>query len=236
MFHFLPKLHDGVVGTTFSSSCDAWQWASRRAADQKCEQTNGIPGNPGTTQEVNIHTWDAAIRKASGGGWEELGYIIHLLEDLASPAHTRNDAHPPLIDTDPFERHTKNRIPQEPSLSDGLINFKTPQEVFLSMQSYTQRRFYSSDTISDRQFPGPTPTRSQQEYLYDAENRKVARRYGGFLRRGGLTIDRTIALEQFEELGPEIVRHVASLIWLYIQVANPNISNCSSTPKEQNAP
>src|SRR5262245_38106705 len=45
---------------------------------------------------------DADRRNALAATFRSLGQVLHLVQDQASPAHTRNDAHPPFIDPDGF--------------------------------------------------------------------------------------------------------------------------------------
>jgi hypothetical protein len=136
MFHFLPRLDRGLA----FASCSSLDWGF---VDMECEQ------NLPKTQRIqtNTHTWNDAITNAPGeAGLVDLGYVIHLLEDLTSPAHTRNDPHPPGIDGDPFELYNSGAIPETPRGDSGLISFSTPQEFFTALQEHTQSNFYSADT------------------------------------------------------------------------------------------
>ena len=100
------------------------------------------------------------------------------------------------------------------------------------MKAYTSNRFFSNDTVFDPSLLGPTLAREDSEYFYDANDRRIAHK--GFLyqmtrKSQDAIINRTIALEQFDELGPVVVRHVASFLWYYIQTARPAIPGCQAT-------
>src|SRR3712207_7065155 len=45
---------------------------------------------------TNTLQWNNAVALAADAdrSWSTLGYVLHLLQDLTSPAHTRNDPHP----------------------------------------------------------------------------------------------------------------------------------------------
>ena len=224
-FHFLPTLPN-------LASCDSLEWGF---LDELCiAQAFGVE-----FIQRNTHKWQDAVSQAdSGKGFDHLGYVLHLLEDLTSPAHTRKDAHPPG-DSDPFEKHNEDRcgaagecIPQKDLISIPLN--ANPQRFFIDLRDFTATNFFSEDTIKadiftqnppcdflggDPQPCGPTATRLEDNYYIEEKNgkkRKIARH--GFF---GPFIDRRVAQEQFDELAPVAVRYVASLIKFYIERANP---------------
>lgn len=220
LFHFLPRLTD-----RFTATCSSLQWGFSSAL---C--THDAPLNPKSLR--NTHTFQDAVTNAQGGaGLVDLGYVVHLLEDLTSPAHTRNDAHPPG-NSDPFEATNGGRSPTIPP-EGNLLSFLNPQDFFTNLQSYTQSNFFSSDTAFNPLLPGPLALSEDDKYFYDQPGtvgRRIAYkgiRYrwsgigGATPDRENATIDRTIAREQFNELGPITVRYVASFIKHYIDLADP---------------
>lgn len=40
--------------------------------------------------------------------FEILGHVVHLIQDMSVPAHTRDDMHVPYVDGEPYELYTKN--------------------------------------------------------------------------------------------------------------------------------
>jgi hypothetical protein len=71
----------------------------------------------------NAHTWNVAISLGGREGIVELGYVIHLLEDLGSPAHTRNDPHwKSTPEEDPFESVNEDRLPTIDNNFQSFIN------------------------------------------------------------------------------------------------------------------
>ena len=102
-FHFTPRLTDGGV----DASCSSFQWAF---GNQPCTYISLVPAIvAGTAKDLdnvrvtltNQFDWAAAVRQAKqpagatgfAQGFVSLGYVLHLFEDLTSPAHSRNDAH-----------------------------------------------------------------------------------------------------------------------------------------------
>ena len=110
-------------------------------------------GLSGVTRTLtNTHTWPVAVRRAKDAkgepaseGWDEIGWVLHLLEDLTSPAHTRNDPHPPNIDGNPVEAVT--RTPTVPGTAEGLVTFASPETFFDELQQWTRSNFFSNTLI-----------------------------------------------------------------------------------------
>lgn len=227
LFHFDPALW------VSNSSCTAAQWGLAR---NRCTVVNAAHGYT----LVNEHTWSDAVDHAfdpasglpSDAGWMDLGYVLHLLEDMSSPAHVRNDAHPI---NDPFEAHSNGQAVS--SFSGTIVSYGSPTDYFIALRDYTQRHHYSDDTVFAPGFPGPVSASQDVNYFYDASGRRIARKNGRYyascplfpLTEAGCNpraagIDRTIALEQWGDLNPLGVQYVASLIRRYFDDAAPLVS------------
>lgn len=224
MFHFYPRLNDGKT----ISTCSSRDWAFGNVL---CNQEGGAPLFSASAL-TNQHGWKQVIQSTKiNKGLTELGYVLHLLEDLTSPAHTRNDAHPPGLDGDPVEAIT--RTPITPELSDGLLFFSKPEQSFDALQKYTSTNFYSSDTVFVGE--GPSSARVDDDYFYDVSNHRIAYKglaykLSGFSEdsrdRTQATINATIANEQFTRLGPVAVRYAASLIKHYVDTTSLKVNDC----------
>jgi len=172
-FHFAPNLNDlGQFG-----SCNSIDWG---VGGSYCIAVS-IP----LVDSINIaddHTWADALsatNPTTGAptalGWTHLGYLIHLLEDMTSPPHTRNSAHPCLGGTfpfcDPFEPENV-LAPVNPPLQDyiGLSNLSGPQDLFQRVQSYTHGSYFSTRTVFNGDGgPGETfqdPDSANPSYFY----------------------------------------------------------------------
>lgn len=251
LFHFSPALNSGtLVQTTCSSSNWAFGGLNQAGTGTLCAAS--VP--PKVVHGRNTHRWQDAMRNASDpvtgqpgfAGWFDLGYILHLLEDLTSPAHTRNDPHPHKSwknrnfgDPDPIEVVTRD--PSQPSAD--LVAFSTAEEFFSDLQTWTQSRFFSSDTVFDPEQPGPSALSQDANYYYEGPNltgRRLAYKGWRFylsLRptlepRRDATINDVIADEQFAELGPKAVQYVASLVRHYQLKSLAQIPGCATVPNQ----
>ncbi len=109
------------------------------------------------------YSWERAIYDYVWGdkkrGMEALGHVLHLIEDSSVPDHTRNDAHPPILDFgSPYEFWTKRFTPET---LDGLATeiYFTGTQIptdysglygyFNSLAMYSNNNFFSKDTIFD---------------------------------------------------------------------------------------
>jgi hypothetical protein len=104
-----------------------------------------------------------------------LGETLHLLADMTQPAHVRNDSHPR---DEPVEDNVNAKdvgdfagksvdarmVPQLRSAGGGRLHL--PEQLFYVLASFTNRHFYSSDTVYDgpagvnprnQEIPYPSP-------------------------------------------------------------------------------
>ena len=227
MFHFFPALNAGV----FHSTCSSPQWGFDGGP---CTETGAPSGFSRGATLTNDHTYDIAVTNAkdqdglpSEQGWVDLGYVVHLLEDLTSPPHTRNDPHPVF---DPFEKYNSGRTPATPT--GALISLASARDYFTTLQAFTQSNYYSSDTVFDPSLPGPAAASEDKNYFYDAAGRRIAAKGPAYKLSCVVscdpteaTIDQTIALEQFNELGPIAAQYAASLMKFYFDNAGPAVGN-----------
>jgi hypothetical protein len=141
-FHFYPALRDMVFTT-----CSSRQWGFDRG--RSCEQTYA----PRYSPMVNVHTWDHAMEnRLTISGWRQLGWVLHLLQDLTSPAHVRNDAHPALPtevgvlgNPDPLEipggnYNLSRTYPASLMRAEiGLVDLPSPEQYMDVVQRHVQR-------------------------------------------------------------------------------------------------
>ena len=97
--HFYDPTQDrGLTDIGAGQSSLEWAWTN-------------TPGQTGwMAARVAQERWLAAHHPLSRElGCKEmfigLGHVIHLIQDLAQPQHTRNDAHPPLVGGAPYETY-----------------------------------------------------------------------------------------------------------------------------------
>jgi len=186
-FHYYPALDDWGS----SASCDSVDWAflEWQGGPRVCWGTSA-PLPPKWDQ--NEHRWRDAVKKAekrSMDAWVDLGYVIHLLEDLASPARVKNDAHPTYglarLDPCPFENWAKKNakglsLPRLPAPSDpakALVDLSglgdnAAAVLFNALRDFTDLHFNSNDRIHDVTWSvGPEPDQAslndtKDQYFY----------------------------------------------------------------------
>ena len=97
-------------------------------------------------------TWQKAIDSYAKGderpAFIALGHILHLVEDATVPAHARLDAHP---EGDPYEGWVKDNAAVEDASEISIVSFSHLSEAFDSIADYSNRYFFSVDTI-DKNF------------------------------------------------------------------------------------
>ncbi|MFH1956806.1 MAG: hypothetical protein ABIJ28_04120 [Patescibacteria group bacterium] len=93
-------------------------------------------------------TWQKAIDSYAKGNKKEafiaLGHILHLIEDMSVPAHTRNDAHP---EGDPYESWVKNNADKDFD-EIFITKFNNLDNFFDLLASYSNKYFLSKGTIN----------------------------------------------------------------------------------------
>lgn len=91
----------------------------------------------------------AVLNNYRGGNfrraYEGVGHILHLVQDMAVPAHTRNDIH---IDGDPYEGWAEQHGNVN-SDKIGSINISNIDQVFDNLAGYSYNNFFSEDTIDN---------------------------------------------------------------------------------------
>lgn len=131
----------------------------------------------------NDFSWDRAIFEYAWGskerGLKSLGHILHLLEDTTVPDHTRNDAHPPLLDLgSPFEEWSKKF--NEGSIGDlsakliaeriNPVLYDNLDSYFGRSSAYSNNNFFSEDTITLKDYALPKVEETRIERLSDGHN------------------------------------------------------------------
>lgn len=107
-------------------------------------------------------TWQKAIYKYNQGNKKQaftaLGHILHLLQDLTVPAHTRQDTHYEAFGDpgEPYEKWAKENI--DFSHLIGLspdITCQSLNDCFIKLAKYSQENFFSEGTILDKVYELP---------------------------------------------------------------------------------
>lgn len=130
-------------------------------------------------------TWKRALRYYADGNMEEayrtLGYVLHLLEDMGVPEHTRNDPHPHSVEGvtgetgSPYENYAK-RWTRETigKIVGGLSGLQVAQknsieEYLEAVALYSNKHFFSKDTINDPKYEFPEIVDGQGKIGYGVD-------------------------------------------------------------------
>jgi hypothetical protein len=154
-FHFYPAF--SAFGGKVSASCNSDGWGLNDNPGCTTTCIVFLICNDGPSPATNENRWSLDLAHDSTGApsstsIKQLGYVIHLLEDLGSPAHTRNDFHACplgfLLYCDPFEKSNKDAIPAAPTGQAliGTTSFTSPDQYFTALQNYTNTKYYSDNT------------------------------------------------------------------------------------------
>lgn len=128
------------------------------------------------------YSWDRGIYEYTWGSRDRslltLGHILHLLEDMTVPDHTRNDPHPPILNFEsPYEDWTEKFKPENYSSNIGdqtPILFKNLNGYFDSVANYSNNNFFSRDTIFVQQYKYPVIADYRDEILSNGISYKFA--------------------------------------------------------------
>ena len=149
-----------------SGADNPFSWHQALVAYKRAMEIPEDGQSPGVIQEnhfkLNIalpHRNRAEERKIYlARAYRALGETMHLLADMVQPAHVRNDSHPkdePVEDNiHPTDVRALAGTPVDAQMvpdlrSAGGSRLHRPEQLFFVLASFTNRNFYSSDTVYD---------------------------------------------------------------------------------------
>jgi hypothetical protein len=166
----LSKFSDVVLSTEGAVKTPRW------ARDQKLQaKYKNYQGNK-TWQKA---LWEYIKSDDKKEAFIALGHILHLVEDMTVPDHTRNDTHP---GDSPYENYASRFNRNNFQISDELqkqnyqpIIFDSLDEYFEYLAGYSNNYFFSKDTIADDKYERPEIIRDDGKYAYgrDKNNKEV---------------------------------------------------------------
>ena len=148
------------IGVSSEGALSAVEWMKNNIIQDKYSSYGGN------------HTWKTGLKEYAAGNTalanQTLGHTLHLLEDMGVPDHTRDDTHAQELSAvtgdlgSPYEDYATRFTPQTFSLADALykkgapiVSKSTPEEYLVSMATYSNKYFFSKDTINSPSFPSP---------------------------------------------------------------------------------
>jgi len=167
--HFYnPLTREGLSVSGLIAGYGAPEWAQSRT-----EQSEPLFGGQFTWPEA-LNAYQTGDREAA---FLALGHVLHVVEDMAVPAHTRNDEH---LEGDGFEDWVKSVNGGETPLALDWSKVEpsvcpTLAACFNELALFSNANFFSDDTIGDQEFAAPWSgmTLGADNYVY-ANGRIVA--------------------------------------------------------------
>jgi hypothetical protein len=177
MRHFYDPLARGTDAETgkkaayLTDALDAWMspllMGHNPRMDAKTWAVSDSPysflrGRDGLEYIAAMDFADADRGKEFGAVWRSLGETLHLLADMTVPAHVRNDAHPgawikKTLAGDPYEDYVDADVvsrcaagPSPDAVRAALEGVEDPGVLMHAVALFTNRHFFSKDTISGR--------------------------------------------------------------------------------------
>jgi len=107
------------------------------------------PNNPWSWQKARENLYKGLTlstkterEKALAESFEALGHLVHLVQDMSVPAHTRDDMHMPYVDGDPYEAYTHNNRRTLNYTADPFLYWN------VSVSPYAPKHFWDTDTYN----------------------------------------------------------------------------------------
>jgi hypothetical protein len=161
--------------------------------------------------------------------------MLHLLEDMGVPDHTRDDTHVhvPGDKGSPYEdyasRWTRSSIKElgiASSLGPSYPSYGTVAEYLSGMAQYSNKYFFSKDTVNDPRFSKPRIVREDDDFAYglDMEGKEIPlarikqREKSKFELERGYVIEKTdsdLLNGYFSHLSRQVVLNGAGVVRLF---------------------
>ena len=120
-------------------------------------------------RQYGNQTWQKAVGSYINGdkksAFISLGYILHFIEDLSVPDHTRDDTHAGIYGDpgSPYENYSKeytlynklNIAEELKNQNKNFFEFSSLESAFEYLADYSNKNFFSEDTINNSEFEKP---------------------------------------------------------------------------------
>ncbi len=197
----------------------------------------------------NEFSWPKVIQYYAEGDEQKafigLGHILHLIEDVGVPDHTRNDPHIGVgaigmfTGTSPFEDWTNDNKNRETMRGLGERIFKTGEigktfgdlgDFFDFIANYSNKNFFSKDSIKNAvyQYQDPKVSGSDENYVYGFDpftNQKV-KLLGIFYDENHVKYfalnnkdDKSVLSSYFDRLSKQIILSGSGVVDLFLREA-----------------
>ena len=194
-------------------------------------------------------SWKRGLEHYADGDKKEayitLGHLLHILEDMSVPDHTRDDTHAQVVEQitgdngSPYENYATrwNRQNLRVANLEGATvpNHPNITEYIESLASYSNKYFFSKDTISDK-YPSPRPVEDAGNLAYglDENGIKFPIAKISLVKKNGLEMKKSYVIEKndiqildayFSRLSKQAVLNGAGAIRLFKSQAEDALVN-----------
>lgn len=139
-----------------------------------------------------------------------LGHILHLLEDVGVPAHTRNDQH---VAGDLFEQWAKYHDPSPSEEVPSIIpSCQSPQDCIVELATWVNSHFLSEDSVTDKAFSEPLQLAFVEGDYLIHEGHKIAVYHPG---RRSFVLTQEIQAEYWRIISPVVVEFGQRLLDIF---------------------
>jgi len=175
----MMNLLSGVLLSTEQAAA-APVWAQDQALQAKYSRYEGN------------RTFQKAVYDYVNGNQKEafrsLGHALHLIEDMAVPAHTRQDTHADIPGSgdqgEPYEKwvaqHTDLTHLDSLNFQQEKLNCINLADCFNKVAKYSNENFFSEDTINDKSYNSPIYSRQEitpEEIIYYKKDLNTEKEY-----------------------------------------------------------
>ncbi|MEK7531926.1 MAG: hypothetical protein AAB545_03310 [Patescibacteria group bacterium] len=199
--------------------------------------------------ELNDFTWPKILHYYATGdeirAYLGLGHILHLIEDMGVPDHTRNDPHMGegtdgyYTGESPYENWTGNTQNRETmkGLAKEVLTKGEKIKILSSLESYfdemalySNKNFYSADSVQNSVYqysePGVREYDSDYGYSIDPKTGKKYKLvistndgYGNRIRQISYNGNTSVLSDYFVQLSPQIIVNGAGVVELFFKEA-----------------
>src|SRR3989338_8240858 len=253
MNHFYDPVHNiGMAGFPTSK-----QWAMSSGAQSNLAMSNNsIAQSAGVIKSPDDFSYERAMNDYAQGDRQRamlaFGHLLHLLEDMGVPDHTRNDPHPPVgTFGSPYEHEMAKWSPDNFNVAskfkkEGLkpVILANLGEYFDKIAKYSNGNFFSKDTINDSNYANPTidfwiykKNQKGEEDLVGYKKDKSGNYVlvKNIIKTGELTISSEDILDGYwDRLSREVVLNGSVALNLFLTEAEKAKQEYANKPLEKN--
>lgn len=242
VYHFYDPIYNKGLWGEF---LPAYDWAENTKAQAMISPQYALLSKLMSFFSSNSdYSFDRAVYEYVNGdkqrGLETLGNILHLVEDMAVPAHTRDDQH---LNGDYYETYTTkynsetiNDISGELTKSgEKSKRLSSLFDYFFSLANYSNNNFFSGDTIFDEKYKKPnvneknikiineqkfiqSKINNENVFLLFAQDSYRNRQTGIITKNNYIKDDDDLILEDYwSHLSKQAVLHASGVISLFFE-------------------